>query len=302
MKKSVNAMNKGYLAFLMPGLVLLLLVVGVPFIMNLGISLTKWSGVGKPEWVGLSNYAKALTDKVFWASFRNNLAMIFAVTVIPTVAGLVLSVFLFDYVNLKIGKPFVNVLRSGFYLPQILPVAIAGVVWGWILNPNYGALNWLLETLGLENWIHNWLGEKETALPTVMMIMIWFQIGYPLVIFMSALQRVDPQILEAAMIDGANWYHRFKINLVIIFPEISVVVLTTTIYSLKLFAQIYVLTRGGPGHATIVPSYFAYQNFFEKAKVGYGSAISAIMTMIILLLTLVYIRIQFQHEKKGGAQ
>ncbi|WP_028974589.1 carbohydrate ABC transporter permease [Spirochaeta cellobiosiphila] len=292
--------NRGYYYFLIPGLILFLLIIGIPFLMNIGISLTKWNGIGKMEWVGLSNYKAVLTDKIFWASFRNNVAMIFSVVVVPTLGGLMLAVLLFDYVSVKISHSLTSVLRAGYYLPQILPVAIAGVVWGWILNPNYGALNWLLDNGGLSQFTHNWLGEKATALPSVMMIMIWFQLGYPLVIFMSAMQRVDPQILEAALIDGANWFQRFKIIMVLIFPEISVVVLTTTIHALKIFAQIFVLTRGGPGHATLVPSYFAYQNFFEKAKVGYGSAISTVMTTLILLLTLVFIRIQFKQEKESG--
>ena len=101
--------------------------------------------------------------------------------------------------------------------------------------------------------------------------MIWFQIGYPLVIFMAGLQRVDPQLYEAAELDGASWLQRFlRITIHLIRPEILVVLLTTTIAALKVFGPIFVLTRGGPGTATIVPSYFAYQNFFEKASVGYG--------------------------------
>ena len=299
MRSELRPRSRGFVPFLLPGLLLFTIIIGIPFLMNIGISFTRWTGVGKPAWVGLQNYVYAFHDTVFWASFRNNIALIFAVTVVPTIAGLLLSVFLYDYVSRKLGNPFTSFLRAGYYLPQILPVAIAGVVWGWILNPNYGALNWILESVGLESFTHNWLGEKETALPSVMGIMIWFQIGYPLVIFMSALQRVDPQLLEAAEIDGASWFDKFKINVALIRPEINVVILTTTIYALKLFAQIFVLTRGGPGHATIVPSYFAYQNFFEKAKVGYGSAIATIMTTIIIVLTAIFIKIQFKQERQG---
>lgn len=291
--------DKGYGVFLVPGFILLLLVVFLPFSMNLYISCTKWSGVGIPQWVGIANYVRAVQDSVFWASFRNNILMIFAVTVLPTFIGLLLSVFLFDYGIPHFGQRTVSFVRGGIYLPQILPVAIAGIVWGWILNPNYGALNRILQSIGLSSFAHNWLGDPATALPSVMAIMVWFQIGYPLVIFMSALQRIDPQILEAAQIDGAGWFRRFVISVYIIRPEVLVVVLTTTIYALKLFAQIYVLTRGGPGTATIVPSYFAYQNFFEKANVGYGAAVSTIMTFIIFLLTAVFIKIQMSHEGIG---
>ena len=289
--------KKGYLPFLIPGLILFLTIIAIPFAMNVYFSFTKWTGVGIPHFIGLKNYFKIFTDAVFWTSFRNNVAMIFAVTVVPTILGLIFSVILFDSIEKVFGTTTVNLIRSGIYLPQIMPVAIAGVVWGWILNPGFGVLNWILDALNLGFLVHNWLGDTKTALPTIMFIMVWFQVGYPLVIFMSALQRIDPQIMEAASIDGAGWVEKFKITVYMIRPEIMVVVLTTTIYALKLFAQIFVLTRGGPGNATLVPSYFAYQNFFEKARVGYGATISTIMTTIILILTIFFIRTQLKFEK-----
>jgi raffinose/stachyose/melibiose transport system permease protein len=290
--------SSGYAPFLAPGLVLFALVILAPFATNLGISLTKWNGVGKPVWIGLANYARAFGDAVFWASFRNNLILIFAVTIIPTIVGLTLADFLFEYVAPRAGSGAASFFRGGFYLPQVLPVAIAGVVWGWILDPQYGVLDWTLKAVGLGGLARNWLGDAATALPSVMFIMVWFQIGYPLVIFMSALQRIDPEIMEAAEVDGASWRRRFGIVAHLVVPEILVVVLTTTIYALKLFGQIYVLTRGGPGNATIVPSYFAYQNFFEKARVGYGSAISTLMTLIIIALTIAFINVQARQERE----
>ncbi|MBN2812063.1 MAG: sugar ABC transporter permease [Spirochaetales bacterium] len=294
-----NKINRGYGVFLIPGFALFLLVIGLPFLISLYISFTKWSGVGRPVFIGAANYIKAATDSVFWASFRNNLLMIFAVTVIPTAIGLLLSVFMFGYASKQFGNKTVAFFRAGYYLPQILPVAIAGIVWGWILNPTHGALNTIFRSLGLDALAMNWLGDPATALPSVMGIMVWFQIGYPLVIFLSALQRVDPQVLEAAEVDGAHWGHKFVINLYMIRPEILVVVLTSTIYALKLFSQIYVLTRGGPGTATMVPSYFAYQNFFEKTNVGYGSAIAMIMTAIIIVLEVAFITRQQKLAGEG---
>jgi raffinose/stachyose/melibiose transport system permease protein len=130
-----------------------------------------------------------------------------------------------------------------------------------------------------------------------MVIMVWFQIGYPLVIFMSALQRADPELLEAAELDGANWIQKLLyITLFQIRPEIFVVLLTTTVFSLKIFGQIYVLTRGGPGEATIVPSYYTYQALFEQANIGYGSTIATVMTAIIIVLTFAFIQVQTRQE------
>ena len=118
-----------------------------------------------------------------------------------------------------------------------------------------------------------------------MVVLIWIQIGYPTVIFMSALQRVDPELYEAAEIDGAGWWQRFRaITIAQIKPETFVIVLTCTIAALKVFAPIYVLTRGGPESSTLVPSYYSYLNFFDKSKVGYGAAIATVLTVVIMIV------------------
>ncbi|HSK98610.1 MAG TPA: sugar ABC transporter permease, partial [Euzebyales bacterium] len=135
----------------------------------------------------------------------------------------------------------------------------------------------------------------------VMGVMIWFQLGYPVVIFMAALQRVEPELYEAASIDGASWWQRFRhITVPQIRPEIFVVLVTSTIFTLKIFGPIYVLTRGGPGNATLVPSYFAYRNFFEIADIGYGAAISTVLTVLIIGLTVVFLRAQARGDTAEG--
>jgi ABC-type sugar transport systems, permease components len=289
--------KEGFAIFLIPGIIGLFLVIIIPFLVTVAASFTKWNGVNPPEWIGLANYLRAIGDLKFWAAFRNNLLMIIAVTIIPTIIGLFISLFLFDYFARKFRPGLVNFFKVALYIPQVLPVVIVGVVWRWILNPNWGSLNVILNSLGLSTLAHNWLGDPATALASVMIIMVWFQIGYPLVIFMAALQRVDQELLEAAEIDGASWLQKFfYITIPQIQPEIFVVLLTTTIFALKIFGQIYVLTRGGPGSATIVPSYYTYQAIFEQANVGYGSTIATVMTIIIILLTFAFIRIQVKRE------
>lgn len=296
------ARDAGYLPYLVPGLILFSLVILLPFVMTIAISFTRWTGVGTPTWIGLENYARLLTDKTFWASFSHILALVVAMVIVPTIIGLILAAMLFDYVGRVFGRGMASFLRAGYYFPQILPIAVAGVVWGWILNPQDGALNSVLRTVGLDGLAQNWLGSQSTALLSVMGIMIWFQIGYPLVIFMAGLQRIDPDLYEAAELDGAGWLQRFRyITVHLIRPELYVVVLTTTMAALKVFAQVFVLTRGGPGTATIVPSYFAYQNFFEKAAVGYGSAISTVLAAIIIALAITFLRAQSRSDDVAWA-
>lgn len=287
----------GYFPFLLPGIVLFSLVIVFPFLMNTVVSFTTWTGVGTPEWVGIENYVRLLGDSTFWTSFTNIAAMLVAMMVIPTIVGLILASILFDFVGRNAGDSTASRLRAGYYLPQVLPVAIAGVVWGWILHPTYGALNQILSLIGLESLTRNWLGDPGTALLTVMTVMVWFQLGYPVVMFMAGLQRADPTLSEAAELDGAGWWQRFRFVTVFeIRPELFVVVLTSTIYTLKVFGPIFVLTRGGPGNTTNVPSYFAYQNFFERAAVGYGAAIATVLTLVILVFALFFLRFQNRLE------
>jgi raffinose/stachyose/melibiose transport system permease protein len=291
--------RKGYALFLLPGALLSIAVIIVPLLMNIGISFTSWRGIGTPEWIGLENYTRLVSDERFWLSFRNIGVLIVAMVVVPTVVGLVLAALLTDYVAPYFGRRTANTFRSGFYLPQVVPVAVTGIIWAWILNPNFGALNKILETVGLGELGQNWLGDPSLALPSVMVVLIWVQIGYPVVMFMSGLQRVDPELYEAANIDGASWWQRFaRISVHMVRPELYVVLVTTTIATLKVFAQIFVLTRGGPGGATLVPTYFAYQNFFgQRVNVGYGAAIATVLALIIVVLTLAVLRLQTRDER-----
>jgi raffinose/stachyose/melibiose transport system permease protein len=285
--------------FLVPGAVLSFVVIVVPLIMNVGISFTRWQGIGSPHWIGLKNYTQLFHDSNFWASFRHTFAIIIAMAVIPTVIGLILAAILFDVVAKKFGDRVASFFRAGLFVPQVLPVAVTGIVWGWLLAPS-GAVNALAKNVGLKSLAKNWLGDPKLALFSVMGIMIWVQLGYPIVMFMAGLQRIDPQLYEAADLDGATWWQRFtQITVHLVKPEIYVVLVTTTIAALKTFAQIFVLTRGGPGNATLVPSYFAYKEFFEKTNVGYGSAISTVMVVIIAVVAIVFLRLQTAHDREG---
>jgi raffinose/stachyose/melibiose transport system permease protein len=292
--------DKGYYWFLLPGVVLFLIIIVFPFVMNFYLSFTRWSGVGATEYVGLKNYIRAMGDISFWSSLQNNVLIIIAMTTIPVIIGLILSVLLFQYVSVKIGNKATSIFRAGFYLPQIIPTVIIAVIWKWIFQPNWGALNVIFHKTGLGTFAQDWLGNPTWALSAVIVVMIWFQIGYPLVIFMSALQRIDPEIYESAKVDGAVGFRMlYNITVPLISPEIYVVILTTVIYSLKIFGPIYVLTRGGPGNATIVASYFSFKNFFEYSNVGYGATMSTIISLIIVAITIIYIRVQSAQSIEG---
>ncbi|GAA4288380.1 sugar ABC transporter permease [Georgenia daeguensis] len=291
--------RNSYWIYLVPGLVLLTLIILVPLAWNVYLTFTSYRGIKPPEWIGLENWSRLFADEVFWTSFQNSLAMVLAMVVVPTLLGLVLAAMLFDLVGRKFGGRVASFLRATYYLPQILPTVIAAIVIGWILRPENGALNQVLDAVGLDALQRNWLGSPDTALVSIMVVLVWVQIGYPVVIFMAALQRVDPELYEAAELDGANWFQRFRaITVGIIRPEIFVVVLTCTIAALKVFGPVYALTGGGPGTSTIVPAYYAYSEFFQSQRVGYGATIATALTAVIAVVAVAFIVVQTRLERR----
>jgi raffinose/stachyose/melibiose transport system permease protein len=285
--------------YLVPGLLLLLWIIVIPACWNVYLSFTNYRGIKPPVWAGLANWTRLMKDTTFWISFRNSVWMIIAMVVIPILIGLILASLVFDVVQKKFGPKTASTMRAIYYFPQLLPISVASLVMGWIFRPENGALNALLKAVGLGKLQHNWLGAPDTALVFLMLIMIWIQLGYPLVIFMSGLQRVDPELYEAASLDGANWWHRFlAITLPGIKPEIFVVALTCTIAALKVFGPVYMLTKGGPGTSTIVPSYYSYTQFFQSQQVGYGAAIATALTVLIVIVSIVFTALQQKVEKE----
>ncbi|MFC0265182.1 carbohydrate ABC transporter permease [Alloscardovia macacae] len=291
--------SRRFWPYLIPGFFMLMWIIIIPACWNIYLSFTDYRGIKPPVWSGLKNWAKLMSDVTFWVSFRNSIWMIIAMVIVPILIGLVLSSLMFDVVQKRFGAKAASTMRAIYYFPQLLPISVAALVMGWIFRPENGALNAVLKAVGLGNLQHDWLGKPDTALIFLMLIMIWIQIGYPLVIFMSGLQRVDPELYEAASLDGANWWQRFlAITLPSIRPEIFVVALTCTIAALKVFGPVYMLTRGGPGTSTIVPSYYSYTQFFQSQQVGYGAAISTALTIVVVIVSIVFTTVQEKTAKE----
>ena len=260
------------------------------------INITVWKGIGLPRWAGLQNYQRLITDDQFWGSMIHTVLLIFSMTVIPVLIGLVLAALLFDYVRDQWGEQVSSFFRAGFYLPQILPVTTAGVLWGWILSP-IGVVNIILKSLGLGVIAQNWIGDATYAIWAVSLMIVWIQVGYCLVVFMAGLSRIDPSLYEAAELDGAGWWQRlFSITVPMLAPEIFVVVLTTLIAALKVFAPVFVLTAGGPDNATLVPSYLTYYHFFTTQRVGYAAAIAVVQTILTIVLATIFLRFQSRQQ------
>jgi raffinose/stachyose/melibiose transport system permease protein len=297
---SVGRHRRGYYLYLIPGFVGLFLIVIGPQIANFVLSFTAWKGVGTPRWVGTQNYARLMTDDQFWGSMHNTLWYMLSMTVIPVVIGLILASLLFDYVRDQFGERVSSFFRAGFYLPQILPLTVAGVLWGWILSP-VGVANAILKAIGLGAFAQNWIGDATYALPAVSLVIVWIQVGYCLVVFMAGLSRIDPSLYEAAQLDGAGWWQRLiSITVPMLAPEIFVVVLTTLIHALKVFAPIFVLTQGGPDDATLAPSYLTYFHFFTTQRVGYAAAVATVQMILTLGLAVIFLWFQTRQAERGA--
>lgn len=287
-----------FLPYLIPGLLSLAVIIVVPALWNVFLSFTRWRGVGPVRLIGVQNWRRLFKDDMFWKSFANSLWIIVAIVVIPTILGLLISSLLTDVIQKKFGPKTASFIRALYYLPQLLPVAVASIIMGWIFRPDDGAFNALLQKIGLGILRSNWLGNQRSALPVLMFILIWIQLGYPVVIFMSGLQRVDPELYEAAGLDGANWWQKFRVvTLPAILPELLVVILTATIGALKTFGPVYLLTKGGPGTSTIVPSYYSYNQFFQVQQVGYGATISTALAVVIIIFSIAFTLVQGHVEK-----
>jgi len=238
-RRRVRQRNAGYWLYLIPMMVGTAVIVLLPFAINVFISLFRWKGgIAPMRWNGLQNYIDLLNDAQFWLAFKNTIFMIVGIVVIPTLLGLLLAAMLFDYIGREFGGRTAAFLRATYYLPQILPIAVAGFIWSWVLATQNGLLNSVLEALGAKS-PPDWLGDPNIAIYAVMVMLIWLQLGYPVVIFMAALQRVDPELYEAASLDGAGWWRRFRaITIPQIRPEVFVVVITATVGALKVFAPV----------------------------------------------------------------
>lgn len=298
-KKKSGVSTASYWPYAIPGIIAFIAIVVVPFIWNIYLSFTQWKGVGTPTWIGFDNYVALMGDDIFWQSFLHSVVFILSMAIIPTFVSLLIAAGLFDYIAPRFGNGTSAAIRAGFFLPQIIPIAIAGMLWGWILTAESGALNQLLGAWGLTDLQKNWLGDPLWAMVWVNVVLIWIQVGYCIVVFMSGLSRADQSVHEAAALDGAGWFTRFRvITLHQLAPEISVILLTTTVAALKVFAPVYIMTKGGPGNATSVPAFYSYFNFIQTQKVGYGAAIATVLAILLVGMALWMFRFQTKQQTK----
>jgi len=281
----------GY-AFILPALAVYLFFVAYPFAESIYYSLTDWNGAQPVKhFVGLANYARLLSDHLLWQSLGHNLVWIIMGTISPIAIGLFLGVLLWS------GARGMVVFRTVYFLPVILAEVVVAIIWNWIYHPLMGALNQLLRLIGLGSLARGWLGNPTTALPALIVAAIWAYYGFCFVVIMAGLQNVSLELVEAATIDGANAWQRF---VHVIIPELRhVLTMITTLTMMggfSVFGIVFVMTQGGPGTATQVIATYTYRKAFQENSIGYGAALSMVMTVLSLVSSYVFIRLRERGE------
>jgi raffinose/stachyose/melibiose transport system permease protein len=259
-----------------------------PFLNTVYLSFTDWNGVAPAkDWTGVSNYARMFADGAALKAFANNVIWVILGTVSPVILGL------FEALLVWTGARASLAFRVLFFLPFVLSLVIVGIVWQWIYNPLFGIVNRVLDGVGLEGLSRGWLADPHTALYAVLIAAIWGQTGFCFLILHASLQNVDMSTVEAAMIDGANWFQRARSVIIPqIAPQLTMVTAVTLIGGFSVFDIIYVMTGGGPGNASEVLATYTYKTAFEQNQAGYGSALAMLITVLSLISAFVFVRVR----------
>ena len=281
--------------FILPSFLGFFVFTLIPVVMSLGLSFTEWNflrGIEDIEFNGLQNYLDLFSDERFVQSFTNNI--VFTIVTIPAclILGLIFAELISKYV---LGKSVVKIL---FFIPYIASVVAVCVVWQVLLQPSFGPVNQILTALGVQD-PPKWLVDFHWALPSVMFIYVWQQVGYYVIVFLAGINNISKDIYEAAEIDGASGIRQFfSITIPLVSPTTFFLSIMGIIGSFKVFDHISVLTDGGPGNATSVMAFYVYETAFEDYKMGYANTLAWALFLLIFLVTIV----QWKYQAKFSAE
>jgi raffinose/stachyose/melibiose transport system permease protein len=254
----------------------------VPFIANLRYSLTKWDRITDPEFVGLRNFVNLLTnDDLFYKVLGNNLRFTFLVVIFQTIFSLIFALFLVKNSKSNIA------LRTLFFFPTILSSVSVGMIWLFMYDPNFGAVNLFFTKIGLEGFALNWLGSESSALYAIAFTQVWFHTGQMMVIYIAGLQQIPQELYEAAEMDGASRWQQFRnVTWPMSIPTTIVVMAYTTIQSFRAFDLIFSMTQGGPNNSSNIFAVLIYQTVFSELRIGYAATQSIFFIFVLVFVTV----------------
>ena len=265
--------------FLAVPIALFVVFLALPIAIAVAASFTDYSIVQPGEWVGLDNFARIVNDEFFWIALRNT--AYYTALYVPLGLVVALGAALLINQNRRVSRVF----RTLFYIPVISSTVATAAIWFWLLNPQYGAINALLATVGIDG--PAWLYDSQWAMPAIVIMSVWAGFGVNMIIFLAGLQGVPNELVEAARLDGAGSVRVFRHVTVPALSRTFFLVATLLIIgAFQVFDQAYVLTKGGPGNSTVTLVYYIYDRGFGRLEMGYASAISLVLFAIILVFSL----------------
>jgi ABC-type sugar transport system permease subunit len=251
-----------------------------PILFGVIVGFTEWGIVGTPEWVGLENFRDAFADEWVGIAFRNTL--LYGCIIVPGVVVLALAFALF----VNQGWPLSALARTLFFAPNVVSATVIGLIWVWILDTQFGVVNQYLGVLGIQPV--PWLTSTEWSLIGVSIASIWWDLGLAFVLLLAALQDVPEELYEAAEVDGANRWRKFwHVTLPHLRPVLSMVITLQLISTMRIFSQVYMMTNGGPAGSSSSVIHYIYQTAVVRNAMGYASAVSILLFLAILAVTLI---------------
>lgn len=283
------------LIFILPFFILFTVFTVYPIVQGVWVSLNKWSLMGRMSFVGLDNYERLLGDSKFWAALKNTCFFVIICAPLVIVISLVLALLANRPVKYK------KFLRTAYYLPGVLSVSVGSYIAKYTFAPYRGLVNGILTFFGFCNTSTEpqWFMSTELSWAVVVIMTVWWTAGFPMLLYLSALQDISPEIFEAASVDGATSSQKlFRITLPLLKPTILLVTLLQVIACFKVFGQIRLITGGGPASSTRPLIQYIYEQAFDKNNLGYSAAMSYILFVIIAICVLIQLKVQ----KGGGDQ
>src|SRR5581483_1452957 len=268
--------------FILPALLMYAAFVLLPFLLSIQYSFFRWDGIGPMTWVGLQNYQTILQVPDLLGTIFNAFRLVVFFSFIPVTLGLVVASVIHRVATGRLGA----VARTVLFLPQVIPLVAAGIIWGWLLALP-GLVNQILTAVGLGALTRAWLGDFDWALPSVGLIGVWVLLGFCTVLLLTGITKIDPALYESARIDGASWFTEFvRITVPLLRYEIGVCLTVTVIAALAAFDIVYVSTAGGPGNSTAVPGIQIYILAFTEQRIGLASALAVMLMVLVLIVIL----------------
>lgn len=286
--KLYHAEHRAALAFIIIPVIGFLIFTMIPFFMSLYGSFTDWNGLGQMTFIGLTNYKNLVTDTYFWQTLGNTFYLMIGIPI-----GLILAFLLASALNRKIaGK---NVFRVIYYIPVVSSLAAISILWQWAYNGDFGLVNQVLDIFGIEG--PNWLQNVNTVKPAIIIMTVWKGLGYSMLLYLAAIQSVPRSFYEAAELDGASAFQRFKyITWPMVRPITFFLVVTNIIGGSQIFTEVNIMTpTGGPQYASATIVWYLWRQAFSNWKMGYASAMSVVLGILIFIITA----IQFYINRKS---